>query len=291
MENLNNFLPKKVDIANLTKYLVKKYNLELLVLFGSCQTNKLWQGSDFDIGFWSNHRFMMDELEGFIVDIMLLSDFDTVNAIDLYFDTEQRLDELKGSRYGTELSLLQYVIYTTGRLLHENEWGLFANKKNQAANLFKFQNRDIKKLIINDKLESIKKLLENLDNVIDYYDKEDVKILGYEKKMQLDSYLSSAQIKIVLDIINTAVKLNRFILNEYCNFNPHNSYESFTKLEMIKIFTREDIEIIKSDARIVAFYNFLTIDYYYGYRWSTDQAIATARGFFPKYIEIMKKLL
>ena len=302
MSSMINLFPasisKHMNLKKLKKYLLDKYDLELLVLFGSYAKNKLWKGSDLDIGFLTTKRMKDYELGNFMLDIIRLSGFDKINAIDLYFDKEERVKRLKGAVDIAgdikELSLLQYTIYNTGQLLHEKEPGLFQNKRAEAIANAKYCGKDIKKMIIQDKLEFIKKLLDEIDEMENYRKTKNYSTVknaeDIEELRKFYSYLYTAVIKTALDIVLSAVKLNRFILNEYCNFHPVNYYESFIKLEIIDGLPSEDIEQLKIIANTVGLYSFLTIDYFYGSGSTTHSAVENVRKLFPGYIKIIEKL-
>lgn len=290
---------KHINLKKLKKYLIDRYDLELLVLFGSYAKNELWKGSDLDIGFLTTKRMRQKELENFMLDIIRLSGFDKINVIDLYFDNEEWIKKIESSKDIKAdikaLSLLQYVIYATGQLLYEKEYGLFQKKRAEAMSNIQYRDKDIKKMIIRDKLEFIKKLLDKLDKVENYRKTKDFSTVKNSQDLdeleRFYSYLGIATIKTALDTVWSAVRLNRFILNEYCNFHPINCHESFVKLGIIDSFSSEDIEQLKVIANTVGLDSFLTIDYFHGSGWTTHGIIHDIKKLFPEYIKIIEKLL
>jgi predicted nucleotidyltransferase len=287
---------RHINLKKLEKYLIDKYDLELLVLFGSYSKNKLWKGSDLDIGFFAKKRMKQQELENFMLDIIRLSGFDKINAIDLYFDNDndERI-KLLDEKHKKELSLLQYIIYSTGQLIYEKERGLFQKKKAEAMANIKYCDKDIKKMIIRDKLEFIKKLLGQIDEIENYSKTKNYSTVkngeDIDKLRKFYSYLYTAIIKTALEVVEAAIKLNRFILNEYYNFNPMSSQESFVKLEIIDHLSAEDIQAMKNIADMVGLKSFLTIDYYSGSGGAIHSMISKIKKLFPEYIKIIGKLL
>lgn len=304
---MKNFILKSInnDNANfseLKNYLTKEYKLELLVLFGSCATNKIWQGSDIDIGFLTKDRMTQSDIENFMLDIVRLSKFDKANAIDLYFDNEERLAKLKESKRGKELSLLQYRIYTTGKLLYERENDIFEYYKQKVSTNSKFRNQNINKLIVNEKLNFITTILKKLNQIYSsstnlhravnnnsYANKNTDQQLNKEHTILIDS-LKDATIDNALNIIETTVRLNNFVLNEYYNTNISTRYESFIKLADNDMLTKEEKEKLYALAKTTMLNNFLTIDYYHGPWWTISHTINDVKVLYPEYLKIIRKI-
>lgn len=303
---MKNFILKFINKDNdnfgeLKNYLTKKYKLELLVLFGSCATSKIWQGSDIDIGFLTKDRMLQSDIENFMLDIVRLSKFDKANAIDLYFDNEERLTKLKESKRGKELSLLQYKIYTTGKLLYERESGLFEHYKQRVSANSIFQNKNINKLIVEEKINFITTILEKINRI----DNSSTKLhraindscanknvdqqLNKERAVLIDS-LKDAVINNALNVIETAVRLNNFVLNEYCNTEISTRYESFIKLANNDKLTKEEKEKLEALAKTTMLNNFLTIDYYHGPWWSINHTVEGVKVLYLEYLNIIRKI-
>lgn len=304
MKNVILKLIKKdcVNPNELVDYLTKEYKLELLVLFGSCSTNNAWQGSDIDIGFLTKERMMQNNIEKFILDIARLSKFDKVNAVDLYFDDEARLNKQKGEKYGKELTLLQYKIFATGKLLYERDSGLFEFCKQRTLLSSKFQNQDVDKLIVEEKLNFITTILEKINKIDNLSTKLHREINDSnanknadkrvnEERAALIIFLEDALVSNALNAVAAAVKLNNFTLNRYYNTAIEARYESFIRLAEASNTTKEEKIKLEAVAETTMLNNFLSIDYYHGPWWAIGKTVRKIKELYPEYIEIVRRII
>ncbi len=93
--------------------LVQKYNLELLLLFGSRVTGKVHKESDYDIGYASGRRLDLDDEGRLINDLMGVIGADDERVINLV--------SIKKAK-----PLLLYAITSSCQVLYEKEPTVFA---------------------------------------------------------------------------------------------------------------------------------------------------------------------
>jgi predicted nucleotidyltransferase len=83
--------------------LIKKYDINLLLAFGSYQTERFTKDSDIDLGYLAKRDFSLEEELQFLKDLVLLYRRDQIDLVDL----------VKAS------PLLMYETATHGRVLYE----------------------------------------------------------------------------------------------------------------------------------------------------------------------------
>lgn len=100
--------------TDLVHRLVKKYDLDLLVLFGSRVGVNARKESDIDIAYLSKCPLSNDQWDEMMCCIMEHTHLNRVDLVDLH------------KEHGL---LIRYQIYTKGKLLFESRQGLFREKK------------------------------------------------------------------------------------------------------------------------------------------------------------------
>ena len=70
---------KKISPQKLIKKIAQKYNLELILLFGSRVNGKISKESDFDIAYLSKRELNMEEEVGLNCDLMRIFQSDMVD--------------------------------------------------------------------------------------------------------------------------------------------------------------------------------------------------------------------
>jgi len=107
---------EKLD-KNLRKELIllsKKYNLKLLILFGSRSNGNYKKNSDWDFAFYPNSNFTINEEISLFDDLMKILSFEKIDLLNI----------IKAN----DLRVLNNV-FQTGILVYESKKGLFVNKK------------------------------------------------------------------------------------------------------------------------------------------------------------------
>jgi len=129
--------------------IIKKYNLELLVTFGSFQTNRFQKQSDLDIGYISKRNLTMDEK------ISLLS------ALVFYFQKDNiDLVNLKKAS-----PLLAYEVACNGRILFETKNRFLLFKIQASARYIDTKRlREARKNFLADQLVQLEKMRSGGDD-------------------------------------------------------------------------------------------------------------------------------
>lgn len=129
--------------------IIKKYNLELLVTFGSFQTNRFQKQSDLDIGYISKRNLTMDE------EISLLS------ALVFYFQKDNiDLVNLKKAS-----PLLAYEVACNGRILFETKNRFLLFKIQASARYIDTKRlREARKNFLADQLVQLEKMRSGGDD-------------------------------------------------------------------------------------------------------------------------------
>ena len=100
-----------------SRQLAKKFHLDLVVIFGSHASGKLWKHSDLDIAVMGKNPLEPEQWDSAMIQIMRLSKCNKVDLIDL---KRQR---------GV---LLNFQIMTKGKCLYEYQKGFFREKQMEA---------------------------------------------------------------------------------------------------------------------------------------------------------------
>jgi len=135
------------------------------------------------------------------------------------------------------------------------------------------------KEIILDKLAYLKQLIEKLDLRIEKYEKEKENI---EKET-----LFLAISKLCEEIIETSIKINNIFLEKNKDYGP-TYYETFIRLGK---YYKIDSNLLKKLAKTTSIKNKITPDYENIFLNQKLELILEISNLFPKYIEIIKKII
>lgn len=265
---------KEILSSSQVQYLVEKnklFDVKLLVLFGSHAKGTTWAESDIDIGFLAEKRFTLGFLEDLVVDILRFTGTRKVNVVDLYFRDKP--------------SLLQFEIYKTGNLLYERDKNLFSrNKQNAVAAYSDLSGEEINKKIILDKLQFLKGLLGQISMVLNTK-----LIYGEERFELLEKNRSYASQQNAREIVEMAIRMNRFILLGWFKRNSRSRYDTF--LDLLKFNVCDDKDFMEELASTAAFDSMFSIDYSHGSSWSVMGFVRRISQLYPKYIKMIEEFI
>lgn len=247
--------------------LVKKYDLILLVLFGSRASRQNIDSSDADFGYIAKKRLTFYQMEDLIYDLLRETKLEHVDVVDMYIEKDK-------SNIQAQKEILLKEILFNNIILYDDSNGGYIKNIEEILNfdLEDWNTRRIK-FVVRFKIRQIENQFNAIKDLQNFPASIDPNVISFYKQ------------NVVLKVISQIQGLNRFVLK--CLKIPisnkvNNVYLIKNKIDLSNII---DLPIYKKLSKIMIFDSAENMDYKYGSGWSIDHLFQLFKEVVPIYLK------